>query len=146
MPVTPADVALAVFTICNTLRVFAYLPQIVKIGRDRQGAAAISYTTWMLFGASHLSTVAYAVLVVDDWRMAAIFAANTLCCGIIVGMTAWKRAAFRKERANIAIAPEACASSAKIVVLQASLVGSARPLGGVDRSEAPAAKAITMLE
>lgn len=95
MPVAPADIALVVFTACNTARVFAYLPQIVKISRDTQGATAISYTTWILFGLSHLSTVAYAVLVVDDWRMAAVFAANTGCCAIIVGLTAWKRAASR---------------------------------------------------
>ncbi|WP_262272416.1 hypothetical protein [Microvirga yunnanensis] len=98
MPVAPADVALVVFTACNTARVFAYLPQIVKIGRDTQGATAISYTTWILFGVSHLSTVAYAILVVDDWRMAAVFAANTLCCVLIVGLTAWKRAALRTAR------------------------------------------------
>jgi uncharacterized protein with PQ loop repeat len=95
MTITPADAALGVFTLCNTARVFAYLPQIVKIGRDTQGATAISYTTWALFGVSHLSTVAYAVLVVDDWRMAAVFAANTLCCLIILGLTAWKRAVFK---------------------------------------------------
>ena len=95
MPVAPAEIALVVFTACNTARVFAYLPQIVKISRDTQGATAISYTTWVLFGVSHLSTVAYAILVVDDWRMAAVFAANTGCCAIIVGLTAWKRAASR---------------------------------------------------
>ena len=95
MPVTPADVALVVFTACNTARVFAYLPQILKISRDTGGAAVISYTTWTLFGISHLSTVAYAVLVVDDWRMAGIFMANTLCCASIVGLTAWKRAGFQ---------------------------------------------------
>ena len=43
MPVAPADVALVVFIACNTARVFAYLPQIVKISRDTQGATAISY-------------------------------------------------------------------------------------------------------
>jgi uncharacterized protein with PQ loop repeat len=95
MPITPADAALGVFTLCNTARVFAYLPQIIKIGRDTQGATAISYTTWALFGVSHLSTVVYAVLVVDDWRMAAVFAANTLCCLVILGLTAWKRAVFK---------------------------------------------------
>ncbi|KFG69536.1 hypothetical protein JH26_09795 [Microvirga sp. BSC39] len=98
---TPADVALVVFTACNTVRVFAYLPQIVRIGRDTQGAAAISYVTWALFGASHLSTVAYAALVVDDWRMAAVFVANTACCGIILGLTAWKRIAFRKKQKQL---------------------------------------------
>jgi uncharacterized protein with PQ loop repeat len=98
MSITPADAALGVFTLCNTARVFAYLPQIVKIGRDTQGAAAISSVTWALFGVSHLSTVAYAVLVVDDWRMAAIFAANTLCCLFILGLTAWKRAVYKATR------------------------------------------------
>jgi uncharacterized protein with PQ loop repeat len=92
---TPGDFALGAFTLCNTVRVFAYLPQIVKIGRDRQGALAISYTTWALFGVSHLSTVAYAILVVQDWRMAAVFAANTFCCTLILGLTAWKRSVFK---------------------------------------------------
>jgi len=101
MPFTPADAVLVVFTACNTVRVVAYLPQILKIGRDTQGAAAISYTTWILFGVSHLSTVAYVLVVVDDWRMAAVFAANTVCCGIIVGLTAWKRTAFRKEQKQL---------------------------------------------
>jgi hypothetical protein len=98
MTVTPADVALGAFTLCNTARVFAYLPQIVKISRDAQGAAAISYTTWALFGVSHLSTVAYAVLVVTDWRMAVVFSANTLCCVIILGLTAWKRSVFKASQ------------------------------------------------
>ena len=98
MPVTPADVALGAFTLCNTVRVFAYLPQIVKISRDTQGAAVISYTTWALFGVSHLSTVAYAALVVTDWRMAVIFGANTLCCVIIIGLTAWKRFVFKASQ------------------------------------------------
>jgi hypothetical protein len=62
---------------------------------DTQGAAAISYMTWGLFGASHLSTVAYAVLVVGDWRLAPIFAENTVCCAIIVGLMAWKRTSLR---------------------------------------------------
>ena len=103
MPVAPADIALVVFTACNTARVFAYLPQIAKIRRDTQGATAISYVTWILFGVSHLSTVLYAVLVVDDWRMAAVFAANTVCCAIIVGLTAWKRASFRSGQGRIKV-------------------------------------------
>jgi hypothetical protein len=74
----------------------------MKISRDTQGAAAISYTTWSLFGASHLSTVAYAILVVDDWRMAAVFAANTLCCVLIVSLTAWKRLESERRRGHSA--------------------------------------------
>ena len=105
MPLTPADAALIVFTACNTARVFAYLPQIVRISRDSQGATAISYATWTLFGVSHLSTVAYAILVVDDWRMAAVFAANTMCCAVIVSLTAWKRAMFGRRKNAAPVGP-----------------------------------------
>jgi uncharacterized protein with PQ loop repeat len=107
MSVMPADVALFLFTACNTARVFAYLPQIVKISQDTQGATAISYMTWGLFGISHLSTVAYAVLVVDDWRMAAVFAANTGCYVIIVGLTAWKRASLRSSQGQSEVGGQA---------------------------------------
>jgi hypothetical protein len=37
-----------------------------SIGRDQQGAITISYSSWTVFGPFHLSTVSYAVLVVDD--------------------------------------------------------------------------------
>lgn len=99
---TPAEIALALFAICNGVRVFAYVPQIIAVARDVGGASAISYTTWGLFAISHLSTVAYAVLVVDDWRMAAVFIANTLCCLLIVGLTVWKRALFRAAQRLLA--------------------------------------------
>jgi uncharacterized protein with PQ loop repeat len=96
--ITPADVALGLFTLCNTMRVFAYVPQIVRIRQDQQGASAISYTTWGLFLISNLSTVAYGLLVVNDWRLVAVFAANTFCCVAILGLTAWKRAVFKAAR------------------------------------------------
>jgi hypothetical protein len=99
---TPAEVALALFALCNSVRVFAYVPQIIAVARDTGGASAISYSTWGLFAVSHLSTVAYAVLVVDDWRMAAVFIANTICCLFIVGVTAWKRALFKAAQQLLA--------------------------------------------
>jgi hypothetical protein len=82
--------------------VFAYVPQIIAVARDTSGASAISYSTWGLFAVSHLSTVAYAVLVVDDWRMAPVFVANTICCLVIVGLTAWKRALFKAAQQLLA--------------------------------------------
>jgi hypothetical protein len=94
---SPADIALTIFALCNSIRVFAYVPQIVTVARDPNGATAISYTTWSLFAASHLSTVAYAVLSLEDWRMAAVFGANTACCGVILGLTAIKRARVRSD-------------------------------------------------
>lgn len=99
---TSAEMALAAFALCNSVRVFAYVPQIIAVARDEGGASAISYTTWGLFAVSHLSTVAYALLVVADWRMAAVFIANTLCCLVIVGLTAWKRALFRAAKRLLA--------------------------------------------
>jgi hypothetical protein len=99
---TSAEIALALFALCNSVRVFAYVPQIVAVARDPCGASAISYATWGLFAVSHLSTVAYAVLVVADWRMAAVFVANTICCLVIVGLTAWKRALFKTAQQLLA--------------------------------------------
>jgi hypothetical protein len=37
--------------------------------------------------------------------MAAMFAANTLCCLVILGLTAWKRALFRAIRSHAAGEP-----------------------------------------
>lgn len=88
---TAPEFALILFTACNSVRVLAYVPQIAAVVRDRNGASAISYTTWGMFAVSHFSTVIYAYLVLLDWRMAGIFGANTLCCVLIVGLTAHKR-------------------------------------------------------
>lgn len=94
---TSAEIALAAFALCNTIRIVAYLPQIVAIARDTHGASAISYTTWLLFTASHLSTVGYAIYAIEDWRMAALFAVNTGCCVAIIVLTAARRARFRRS-------------------------------------------------
>ena len=96
---TAPEIALAVFTLCNTVRIFAYIPQIIRIGQDTTGAAAISYGTWAMFGFSHVSTVFYAAVAVGDLVMAAVFAGNTCCCAAIIGLTVWKRARFERPAA-----------------------------------------------
>ncbi len=96
---SPAEVTLLLFTACNTLRVLAYVPQIVRIARDHEGAKAISYTTWGLFALSHLSTVAYAVVHVGDVTLAFVFGGNTAACIAILGLTYWKRRQFETVRA-----------------------------------------------
>jgi hypothetical protein len=95
---TVADVILAVFAISNSVRVVAYLPQIVKIARDSDGAAAVSNGTWALFGVSHMSTVAYALVVLGDVYMMLLFTANLLCCIAIIVLTIWKRRKFHALR------------------------------------------------
>jgi len=89
---TAADLAFLSFTACNSVRVFAYVPQIRSVARDRNGASAISLTTWGMFAVSHLSTMAYGHFVVADGKMALIFGANTLCCLAILALTLAKRA------------------------------------------------------
>ena len=98
-----AEFALLLFTAVNSLRVVAYVPQILKVARDQSGASAISYTTWGMFAVSHLSTVLYAVLHVQDARMATVFAANFVASCLILGLTAWKRSACRVAAAKPAI-------------------------------------------
>ena len=91
-----AEFALLLFTAVNSVRVFAYVPQILKLARDQSGAAAISFTTWGMFAVSHFSTVLYCILHVQDARMAAVFAANFVATCLILCLTAWKRGQCRR--------------------------------------------------
>ena len=79
------------FTAVNSIRIIAYVPQILKAARDTNGASAISYTTWLLFLASHLMTIAYAIICIGDLLMAIIFLGNALACLAIVSVAAFKR-------------------------------------------------------
>ncbi|MCO5092697.1 hypothetical protein [Bosea sp. (in: a-proteobacteria)] len=88
---TTADAAFYLFSFFNVLRVFSYLPQIVRVARDSTGAAAISYWTWGLWVAANTSTAAYALTSLGDVPLAAINMMNSLCCGIVIGLTAFKR-------------------------------------------------------
>jgi len=63
-------VVLTALATINSIRVFAYVPQIVRAARDRNGAVAISMTTWSLFFASHVTTIAYALVCLSDPVMA----------------------------------------------------------------------------
>src|SRR4249920_2273061 len=92
---TIADFTLAVFTLSNSLRVVAYVPQIAKALRDRSGAQAISFGTWGLFLVSHASAMAYAFVNKQDWTMASMFLFNALGCGVILLVAGWKRAQHR---------------------------------------------------
>ena len=95
---TIADITLAVFTLCNSLRVVAYVPQIARAAADRSGAEAISFGTWGLFLFSHMSATAYALVNTKDWTMAALFLGNAIGCAAIVLIAAWKRFQHRRQR------------------------------------------------
>ena len=96
---TLTDITLTIFGLCNTFRVLAYVPQVVKAATDKDGAQAISLATWALFLASHLSAAAYASINANDWTLAGVFLGNALGAGaILVGasISRW-RYKTRKE-------------------------------------------------
>ena len=94
---TLADITLALFTLCNSLRVLAYVPQITKAATDESGAAAISLATWGLFLFSHASATAYALVNKEDWTMALLFLGNAIGCASIIAIGVWKRAQHRAQ-------------------------------------------------
>src|SRR5262245_3540853 len=91
------EITLTLFTTCNSLRVVAYVPQIVKAASDKNGASSISFMTWFLFLLAHLSTVAYALINRTDWGLATCFAINALCCIAILATAYWKRRSHAKR-------------------------------------------------
>lgn len=93
---TVADITLAVFTLFNSLRFLAYVPQIAKAIKDQSGAEAISFGTWALFLVSHLSAMAYAIVNQGDWAMAILFLSNAVGCGVIIMIAGWKRSQHRR--------------------------------------------------
>jgi hypothetical protein len=88
---TLAECSFGAFAILNTARLIGYLPQIMRVHRDTNGAKAVSIATWTLFAAANLATVGYALIVANDAAMAIVFALNTIGCSAIVGFTVWKR-------------------------------------------------------
>jgi hypothetical protein len=90
---TLAEITLALFSLCNLLRVGSYLPQILRVANDNEGAKAISYWTWSMWIAANGSTAAYALVNIADWTLFIVSALNTLGCLAVVGLTMWKRRA-----------------------------------------------------
>jgi hypothetical protein len=79
------------FTLFGSLRIFSYLPQIVRIASDKHGASAISYTTWGLWTGSNASTALYAAVNLQDIYLSAVSGINTACCVVVIALTFAKR-------------------------------------------------------
>lgn len=73
------EITLALFAASNSMRIIAYVPQIHKAATDTHGASSISGATWSLFLIANLSTIAYALVNLSDWWLAACFAGNAVC-------------------------------------------------------------------
>lgn len=85
------EITLVLFYAFNTLRIAAYLPQILRVASDKDGAQAISYTTWCVWIGANGSTAAYALVVTPSWALFAVSILNALGCMAVVVLTAWKR-------------------------------------------------------
>ena len=88
---TLAECSFGAFTILNIVRLVAYVPQLMRVHRDINGAESVSLATWSLFAAANLATVGYALTAAHDVPLAITFSLNALGCLAIVGLTVWKR-------------------------------------------------------
>jgi uncharacterized protein with PQ loop repeat len=95
MPVE--EITLALFAACSSIRVVAYVPQILKAANDKNGASSISLMTWFLFLLAHVSTVAYALINRSDLWLAACFTINAVSCVAILAIAYWKRRRYAKR-------------------------------------------------
>ncbi len=80
-----------IFTLVNSVRILAYVPQMLTAARDTNGASGISYATWILFMVSHLTTITYAIVCLHDIVMSFIFLGNALACLTVIVITFIKR-------------------------------------------------------
>ena len=56
------EITLAIFTLFSILRLGSFLPQIIRIANDTDGARAIAYSTWCVWAGANASTAAYALI------------------------------------------------------------------------------------
>lgn len=87
---TSADLALFAFTLCNVLRVAAYLPQMMQLYSHPGAAASFSYASWWLFAAANASTAAYGQIVIGDAVLAALSTFSAACCCALIGIARWR--------------------------------------------------------
>jgi hypothetical protein len=88
---TLADVTYFLFTAFNGVRIVSYLPQILRVARDANGASAISYSTWGLWTAANAATGVYAFVNLHDLTLALLNLLNAFCCLAVIVLTAAKR-------------------------------------------------------
>lgn len=103
-PMDIKDLTLVAFTICNSLRLLAYTPQILSAARDRGNCAGVSCATWAMFLLANSSASAYALINLTDLRMAVVFAVNAACCAVILAIVGYKRRRFAQRREPFGLA------------------------------------------
>ena len=90
---TISDVAYDLCMVFHALRLVCFLPQIYKIARNTSGAAAISYSTWILWAAANSLTAIYSVTGPGHIMLAWSNGLNALCCATVIVLTALRQRA-----------------------------------------------------
>src|SRR5215510_806575 len=111
----PLEATWLAFAAFSGLRTISYVPQIVRIAKDRNGASAISYPTWLLWTGAHVSTGTYAAVNLNDMWLAVGSSLYGLCCIVVLVLTMLKRLAQRRtEDRHRAQGPEPSMFSCRI--------------------------------
>jgi hypothetical protein len=77
------------------------LPQIMKIATDKNGASAISYSTWSLWVGANLSTSFYAAINLHDFYPSAISGVYAMCCVVVILLTIAKRRRLARKHSSL---------------------------------------------
>jgi hypothetical protein len=85
-----------VFT--NTFRIVFYGPQIRAVLKARDGAAAVSITTWSFWTFANLTAALYGWMVINDRAFTAIFIGNLACTATVTLVASVKRYKARAAR------------------------------------------------
>jgi amino acid permease len=94
-----SDFTLVAFLGLGGIRCLSYLPQIMRIMRDENGASAISYTTWFTWILTNLATASYAVFNLGDTYLAVVSVIYAFFCTVVMFLTVFKRAQYRNRMA-----------------------------------------------
>src|SRR5262245_3369523 len=86
------------FAAFSGLRTISYVPQMVRIAKDRNGASAISYPTWLLWTGANATTALYAATNLNDVWLTFVSSIYALCCVLVVALTAFKRLGHRRTQ------------------------------------------------
>ena len=99
---SPEELVFAAFTATNVLQIVSYLPQIVAVVRDGNGASAIACSSWVIWLAGSASTSAYAMINIWDVWLLIVNAVHAVCCLTVIVLTLWKRSKHLARYASLA--------------------------------------------